>query len=281
MTLMPEPQHKPKRWLTPSPNSTPGSLFKAEWRHLADLEPLRFCLLLLPSMLLLAFSPLLPITAYALWFWAAHSWAWHDRWASIWTWTKQGGTIVALVFVIAVLSSARIWMFSQVTALVQTFWRAHFGGDLSLWSSDLDGFVARTLLLLPLAPALALLYEWLDPQTSVHPRRILTPTDLAEPKPSTNASHTASSTAQLEPPPMSERKMHVPKARSTTATQRQGPRKRKSAQQTTIEGFLTTESTTASQPSRSSGLSQRKPEKNTSVLPSPPTEPIDWDDLAE
>src|SRR5215469_8772273 len=181
----PPDQHPPQS----APLTLKARLIR-EYRHWDEMPALRFCLLLLPSMLLLVISPLLPLAAYALWLWAAHSWDWRDRWTSIWAWAKQGGVFVALVLVFASLSSAQVWVLPQLTAMLQAFWHAHLRGDLSLSPLDLDGLLARALLLLPLAPALALLYEWIDPRTQVRLQRILTPADLVAP----------ASAPQSEPP---------------------------------------------------------------------------------
>jgi hypothetical protein len=218
----------------PSPPEVRSTWLAREWRHWVDMPPLTLCLLVLPSIILLVLDPLLPIAAYALWLWASHSWSWRDRWTSIWAWAKQGGAFVALMLLYAALSSINVWIFPQLTANAQAFWHAHLGGDLSLSPSDLDGLVVRTLLLLPLAPALALCYEWLDPRTRVQLQRILTPADLVEPKTDeTKASSTVSSKTQATPPSPSASAKAPPKAATP-----QRKRARKPPQQITIESFL-------------------------------------------
>jgi hypothetical protein len=166
----------------PAPLTLKGRLIR-EYRHWEEMPGPRLCVLLLPSILLLVIAPPLPLAAFALWLWAAHAWDWRDRWTSMRAWAKQGGAVVALVLIFAGLSSAQVWVLPQLTATLQVFWHAHLGGDLSLSPTDLDGLVARAFLLLPLAPALALLYEWIDPRTQVRLQRILTPADLVEPTP--------------------------------------------------------------------------------------------------
>lgn len=279
MSLMPEPQPKSKLGPASSLPPTLGFLLKAEWQHLADMEPVRLCLLLLPSMLLLPISPLLPIAAYALWLWAAHSWAWRDRWTSIWAWAKQGGAFVALVLVIVLLSSARVWILPELTAALQAYWRAHLGGNLSLWPSDPDGLFTRTFLLLPLAPVLALLYEWLDPRTCIQPQRILTPTDLVEPKPSPKASPTASSMAQEELPLLSQVRTHAAKARPvpTPTAQRKQTKKGEPTGQTT-ESMTPRRLSSTCEPSQKKKPMSPKPATETHPSASPP---IDWNDVAE
>ena len=260
MSLM--PQHAPK--LRPSSLPPREALLKEEWHHLVALGPLRFGLLVLLSILLFVVSPLLPIAASLLWRWAAHSWTWRNRWASVTFWAKQGGLLVALILVYAALSATRVWILPGLTAMLQAWWHAHLLGDLSLSPSDPDALLARTLLWLPLAPALAVLYEYVDPRTRVQPQRVLTPADLAEP------------TQQAAAPPPSPKR---PPARAKERTARSAPaperkRKRNSEppRQMTIERFLSP--TPAAPPV---GKMREQPAETQ-----PPSVPdIDWDDVAE
>jgi len=257
MSLMPRYQPQP-RFLSP---------LKEEWRHWVDMPPQRLCLLLLSSILRLFRSPLLPIAAYALQLWASHSWAWRDRWASVTSWAKQGSMLVTIVFLVAVLNAAQVWIVPYLTAALQAFWRAHLPGDLSLSPTDPDALLARMLLFLPLVPALAVWYEWLGPRTPVQPQRVLTPADLVEP------------TKQAVPPPSSPTPPARPKAPpkvkaapSAPATKQKRQRTSGPPRQMTIESFL------SSAPVAPPVEKQTEPPAATQ----PPTAPdIDWDDVAE
>lgn len=249
------------------------SLLKEEWHHWVDMPPLTFAFLVLPSALLCVVSPLLPIAAYTLQLWASSSFTWRDRWASIWVWAKRGSVFVALVFVISWLSAAHVWILPDLTAALQVFWHAYLPGDLSLSPLDLDAFPARTLLLLPLAPACALLYEWADPRTRVQSQRMLTPADLVEPTP-TAAPPTASPTpaAHAKPAP-------APHVQATTRK-----RTKKPPQQMTIEGFLApTQAQATSSPTSSEVEQKTRTPGPPPAQTHPPTVPaeIDWDDVAE
>jgi hypothetical protein len=251
------------------------SLLQEEWQHWVDMPPLTFALLVLPSMLLLAISPLLPIAAYALQLWASSSFAWRDRWASTWVWAKQGGVVVALLFALSWLSAAHVWLFPALAAALQVFWHAHLPGDLSLSPLDLGSFAARTLLLLPLAPAWALLYEWIDPHTQVQPQRILTPADLVEPTPK-------AAPQSVSPPPAAPTKPAQTAHVQVTAHKRK--RTQKPPQQMTIESFLAPPSAQAAPPPPSAeGEQQTRPPEPPPAQAHPPTVPaeIDWDDVAE
>jgi hypothetical protein len=259
----------------PAPLTLKARLMR-EYRHWEEMPGSRLCLLLLPSILLLVIAPLLPLAACALWWWAAHSWDWRDRWTSVRSWAKQGGAVVALVFIFAGLSSAQVWVLPQITATLQVFWHAHLGGDLSFSPTDLDGLRARALLFLPLAPALALLYEWIDPRTQVLLQRILTPADVAEPTPAPQA-EPAQETA---PPPARKKAAATPKAKAATPPRK---RTRKRAQQTTIESFLAPDpaQATPSSPSQQATSQPTALSPSSQAQPSPPAaKPINWDDVA-
>ena len=182
----------------------------------------------------------------------------------------------------AALSSINVWIFPQLTANAQAFWHAHLGGDLTLSPSDLDGLVARTLLLLPLAPALALCYEWLDPRTRVQLQRILTPADLVEPKTDeTKASSTISSTTQEATPPSPSASRKVPPTPKAATPQRKHTGK--PPQQITIESFLASDIAQAKSPSPPRQMAKKQP-----ASPEPPAEThppaakaIPWDDVEE
>src|SRR5450759_2691201 len=139
----------------PPPLTLKQRLSREAW-HWADLPPHRFAGLLLPIGVLVFIAPPLPVVAYALWLWASSSWAWRDRWASIWAASRRGGVFVGLVLLFAALSSAQVWIFPDLAAMLQAFWRAHLPGELSLMPLFEPSLLARTLLLLPLAPLLAL-----------------------------------------------------------------------------------------------------------------------------
>ncbi len=237
-----------------------------EWRHWKHLPLLTFALLLLLSTLLVVIAPLLPCAAYALWLWAAYSWEWRDRWTSIRVWAKKGSWLVTLLMAVAVLGVAHVWLVPEIIADVQAVWQAHLPGTLSLSPLALDALVARTLLLLPLAPALALCYERLDPRTCVRPRRILTPADLVAPTPrktpdpASPPAQKARATASPAPPAPTS-KTRSAKPRST----------RPPLQQTTIESVLAADTAQTAQPP---------------PTPAPETHPpagkrINWDEVAE
>ncbi len=253
----------------PSHPQSPPQWLRDEWRHWAAMPPLRLCGLLLPSIVLLDVSPLLPIAAYALWLWAAHSWAWRDRWASITVFAKQGRWWIAALAACVALGEAHVWIVPQLLAAAQAFWHAHLPGDLSLSPSDSDALIARTLLLLPLAPALALVYEYLDPRTPMHPQRILTSADLAEP---TKPAPAPPPSAQTTPPTQRKR---AP-AHQAAASTKERKSTKKPVQQMTIEGFLTPT------PAQTAPSSKAEEQSEPPALTHPSQVPdINWDDVAE
>ncbi len=258
----------------PPQKTTLGIWLKAERQHVEGLPMPRFLLLFLPTILLIVISPLLPITAYALQRWASGSWAWRDRWASVTSWAKQGGVLVALVLIYAALSTAQVWIFPYLTAILQAFWSAHLPGDLSLSPLDIHSLFARTLLLLPLAPLLALLYECLDPRTRVQPQRVLTPADLAEPTP-TAAPPSATPTKQEAPP--ARKKLSPPS--KAPMTQRKRKSAREPPHQMTIESFLSLTPTQAVAPSSTPEVEKNREPPAETHLPTPTD--INWDDVAE
>jgi hypothetical protein len=251
----PPNQHQPSR---PPPAPERRTWLAHEWQHWMTMPPLTFALLFVPGALLLYIAPLLPIATYALWLWSSGSWAWRDRWTSVCMWARQGGWLVAFLLLVAVLGVAHVWLVPAFIATAQAFWQAHLPGDLSLSPLDLHALIARTLLLLPLAPALALCAEWLDPRTGVQPRRILTPADLVKPTPRETAAPTH---APASPPPQAP-KPRPPKQRS----------KRPPLQQTTIESVLVSDTAQTAQPVPPTPATKTHP---------PAATRINWDDVAE
>jgi len=283
MTAPPN-QHQPPPLPQPAPPLTLKARIMREARHWADLSWLRFALLALSIGVFVFMTPLLPITAYALWVWAGSSSAWRDRWASIWALARRGGVFVALVFFVAALSSAQVWIFPQLTATLQHAWSAHLPGELSLSPfAGRSSIVARTLLLLPLAPALALYFEHVDPRTRVQQPRILTPRDLApkKPKATQNVSSTAQEAASPKPPARAKPK---PKARQTASRQeavQQSESPPQPPEQITIEGFLASDQAQA-RPAPPSHPPTKKQQAAQAEMPAPaPSTPIDWSDVAE
>ncbi len=274
----PPNQHQPLPLPQPAPPLTLKARLIREYRHWADMPPQRFGLLVLPICVLVFLSPLLPFVAYALWLWASSSWAWRDRWASIWALARRGGAFVALVLLVAALSSAQVWIFPDLTATLQAFWRAHLPGELSLTPLLEPSLVARTLLLLPLAPVLALYFERVDPRTRVQHRRILTPRDL-EPKPKAKPA-TPSEAAPQEP---AARVKPKPTAKAAP----RGPAKQQSEspppEQITIESYLASDKGQApARPAPPSRPPAKKQKAEKAATPPPaPTKQIDWNDVAE
>jgi len=190
----------------PSPPNPPSvsrsrSWLPNEWDHLAQMPPLTAWLLLLPTLLAGLVNPLLPLVAYAMQRWAGASWTWRDRWASVWTWAKQGAWAVAILLLIAWLAQVHVLFFPALVAGLQNAWHsAHLPDDLSLSLTPMNRYalVTRILFSLPLAPALSLYYERIDPRTPMHPQRVLTPADLATPPPSLPVQPPASTTATAQ-----------------------------------------------------------------------------------
>ena len=125
---------------TPGPPSSPPekSWLTPEWNHLDQMSLPTMGLLFVPTVLLGILNPLLPLVAYAMQRWAGSSWTWHDRWASVWTWAKQGAWIIAILVLLAWLAAVHFLFFPALVAGLQTAWlTAHLPGILSL--SPLDG----------------------------------------------------------------------------------------------------------------------------------------------
>ncbi len=187
----------------PNPPSTPPerSWLTHEWDHLVEMPSLTAWLLMLPTLLAGIINPLLPLVAYGIQRWAGASWTWRDRWASVWTWAKQGTWAVAILLLIAWLAQVHVLFFPALVAGLQNAWHtAHLPDDLSLSLTPMNRYalVTRILLFLPLAPALSLYYERIDSRTPMHLQRVLTTADLATPPPSLPVQPPASTTATTQ-----------------------------------------------------------------------------------
>jgi hypothetical protein len=236
---------------------------------------------------------LLPFVAYALQLWAS-TWKWRDRWASLRALAPPGIVLVCCLVVLALLDHAHFWIVPTFVSSGQSFWQAYLPGDLSLSPLDLHALVARLVLLLPLAPGLALLYEYVAPRTRTQPRRILLQADLvvtpiappaATPSPGQPTTPTSEPsvaptppTAQPAPPPTQKqpplhRKKQQPGAQSVAGT----------VEQITIDSFLTPDvkASPASQKPTETKTAKQPSQHSTPPPPKPPDEPIDWDNVLE
>jgi hypothetical protein len=282
MSLSPPPnQSQPPPVQQPASPLTLKQRVAREAFHWADLSWLRFALLIAPILPLIYLDPLLPPVAYALWLWASSSWAWRDRWASIRALAQRGGMFVGLVLLYATLSNAQVWILPQLTATLQNAWNAHVPGDLSL--SPFAGrfsLVARLLLLLPLAPALALYFERVDPRTRVQQQRILTARDLEPKKP--RAKQNTSSSPQKAPP--QEQGAYVKPKPTTKAAPRERAKQQSESpppqpEQITIDSYLAPHKDQA-QASHAPRRQTAKKQKAETPAPAP-SKQIDWNDVAE
>lgn len=277
MSLMQQPH-------TPSPHTQ--SWLKAEWDHWVDLPLFSFCLFFLLSIILFPINPLLPLASYAIQLWAGSSWTWRDRWASVWVWAKQGAAFVGLVAAIMWLASAHVWFIAELVAALQTFWRMHLPGEFSLSPLEADALLARSLLLLPLAPALALLYEWMAPRTRMHLQRVLTaadfvppprPTPVPPPAPANAAAPAPQTSTHVRRPASRLPKKEKPaKPTSTRQHADNAPR----AKQMTIESMLPTEhiQTPSAKPAQTTAPRTTPNPQGTNENE---TAHINWDDVAE
>jgi pyruvate/2-oxoglutarate dehydrogenase complex dihydrolipoamide acyltransferase (E2) component len=278
----PPNQQQPPPLPQPAPLTLKQRLAREAW-HWADLPPLRFAGLLLPICVLLFIAPPLPVVAYALWLWASSSWDWRDRWASIWALARRGGVFVSLVLLFAALSSAQVWIFPDLAAALQAFWRAHLVGELSLMPLFEPSLLARTLLLLPLAPLLALYYERIDPRTRVQQQRILTARDMQpkQPKPKQDTPPTQKAAPQ-EPKARAK-----PKAKQDAAPREKAEQHSESPQpppeQITIDSFLASDTDRAkARPASPTRPPAKKQQAEQAETPAPaPSTQIDWSDVAE
>jgi hypothetical protein len=274
MSMSTPPTQPPPLPQTAPPLTLKARLMREAW-HWSELPWRRFVGLLLPIGLLVFLAPLLPVVAYALWLWASSSWDWRDRWASIGAMARRGGVFVGVVLLVAALSSAQVWIFPDLVGALQALWSAHLPGELSLIPLFKSSLLARTLLLLPLAPALTLYYERIDPRTRVQEQRILTARDMQpkQPKAKQNAAPTAQETTPQEPARAAKPK---PKT-STKAAPREpakphsesppAPPEQITPEQITIEGFLASDPA----PARPAPPPAQDPFKKR----------IDWSDVAE
>ena len=291
----------------PRPKRTRRHWLAREWQHYAEMSSWTICLLFLPSIVLIVINPLLPFAAYLLQCWAGASFTWRDRWASNREWAKSGAWFVAIVIILAVLASRQVWIFPQLVAWVQMVWSQAHLGDLSLSPADPKALLARCLLLLPLAPALSLYYEWIDPRTRGRGRRVLTHADLVEPPPPPappSPAQTASTAPSPEQPSASRGTANAQSAKTappaTARRSRAAQMKRRSAsnphtqqaqqpQQMTIDSILPSAGQAPmTPPSPSTTGNAARQGDNTPHTPSPPlttqktgSEPINWDDVAE
>jgi len=274
---------------TPSPPSSPAekSWLTTEWDHLDQMSLPTMGLLFVPSLLLCLVNPLLPVAAYVLQHWARASWTWRDRWASIQTWAKQGTVSVAILVLLAWLASAHMVFVSALVAGLQVAWlTAHLPGTLSLSLLDGHALVARSLLSLPLAPALSLYYERIDPRTQMQPQRVLTPADLAaltQPPPvSPPASPHTATQEQATTPPKAKR-------RKTSSTKKQPQATATPTEQMTIDSVLVPDQAQEPPPSvPQRGTKTPTDAQHTSTgtitthnTDQKPPDDIDWDDVAE
>ncbi len=192
---------------------------------------------------------------------------------------------------------AQLWFFPEVISTMQTLWQAHLPGNLSL--SPLDGhtLIARVLLLLPVAPLLALLDEWIDPRTRVHLQRVLTPADLrepsqsADPPPPSNASTSNPTPPSVAPPADTQEAPVRPpqKTKRFTTRQTRTPQPSQVSSDTghvIIESVLAPDQTQAKKSAASRSKEMQKIVKNQKMeKPQPKTPPVvkpmNWDDVLE
>lgn len=289
MAMMQHPQ-------APARPPQPRSWLKDEWDHWESMPPLRFCLLALPNLVLFAIDPLLPIAASLLQFWAASAWTWRDRWASVWDMARKGVWIVTLIVALASLAAAHFWFFPALVAILQGLWSGYLPGMLDLSPLNGHDLIARSLLLLPLAPALALYNEWIDPRTTLQPQPMPRPEDLVPPPVQTVAppqevqdqatpqdldqtvdAATQPSTTAAPPPPKKRRPRK--KTTGTPSGTPQAP-----AAQLTIDNVLAHDPHQAPQPTAMDATQQKDKGHATSV-PQQTTggtlkpEDINWDDV--
>lgn len=255
----------------PQPKPTVRTTLATEWDRFEEMSTTRLLLLVLPSILLLVVDPLVPILAYLLQVWAGSPGYWRERWAGLMVQAKQSGIVLAALALYLLLDHTQVWLVPTITFHLQLFWQTHLPGTLSLSLLDGRDLLARSFLLLPLAPIVAIYYERIDPRTSGGLKRVLMPNDL-KPKPQ----------PQTPPPPSTPappRKATTPKNATPKATT---PKDATTAHQITIESFLATDpvkektrgTSSPTQPTTNgpapNGLGQKTVKKN-----------IDWDDLQE
>jgi hypothetical protein len=163
------------------PKTTLRAAIRQEWAHWSVMTRSTLCLFALLTLVLLLIDPLVPPLAYALQRWAGSSWRWRNRWTSIRTWAALGGWFVTMIVTVSVLADAHVWFFPTLFALAQRGWQSTLPGVLSLSLFVRGSLFARLLIFFPLTPAVALLYERLDPRTRVLPQPVLTPDNITPP----------------------------------------------------------------------------------------------------
>ncbi len=287
--------------LPPQPKVTVRSVLTTvldrERAHWSALSLSTLCGLLLPSICLLAFSPLLPPVAYLLQRWAGSSWTWRDRWASVRTWAEYGSWFVGGLCILALLADAHVWFIPGLMAWAQSAWHSiDLPGELALFPLRGTTVLARTILFLPLAPALALLYERIDPRTRADLQRVLSPSDLVPPPPPepVPAQETPQQTTPPASPAPSDAQPSAPaqkKRPRATAGGRGNATAALEATQLTIESVLVADRGQAT-PLHPKKPRRKKQEKQapSSLTPVSQEQPllaqqrpakINWDDVAE
>ena len=266
------------------PKPTLRTRVASEWEHFEQMPYSRLLLLLVPSVLLLIIDPLVPIAAYLLQTWAGSSHTWRERWASLVAAAKKCGIILAALAIYLLLDHAQIWLIPTLTFSLQLLWHAYLPGILSLSPVGGQSLLARSLLLLPLAPILAIYDERIDPRTGEQLNRVLMSNDLKPPK------RKAPPVAAPSPAPTTPPNPQTPTPTPTTS-QKTPPKKTTTpnaaaSQKITIESFL------ASQPveEKTSGPSAPAQAETTNTSPPSSTPPapqpevkkkINWDTLLE
>ena len=104
MSIMQPPQSPSK------PKPTLRTRFTWEWSRFEKMPYTRLLLLLLPSILLFIFDPLIPIMGYLLQLWAGSSHTWRERWASLVAAAKKCGILLAALAIYLLLDHAQIWI---------------------------------------------------------------------------------------------------------------------------------------------------------------------------
>ncbi len=262
---------------------TPRTLWTREKEHWEALPLAPFTWMSAIFLVSLCVNPLLPFVAYALQRWAA-AWNWRDRWASVRTMATPGMIFVCCLLIVVLLDHTHFWVIPQVVNSVQSAWQGSLPGDLSLSPLDVRSLVARLLLFLPLAPGLALLYEYVAPRTQLHQHRILRQSDLLTPPiaPPTAAPPPDPAPAPVAPAPP-EQPAPPPKKQSVPAAKQPLHRKKHqpdagTVEQMTIDSFLAPAAPGAQKPAETK--TAKKPSQHLTP-PKPPDKPIDWDNVLE
>lgn len=274
MSIMQPPQSPSK------PKPTLRTRVEAERDHFEEMPYRRLFLLLLPNILLLYIDPLVPIIAYLLQIWAGSSHTWRERWASLVAGAKRCAIILAALALYLLLNHAQVWIIPTLTDDVQRFWQTYLPGILSLSLVNGQSLLARSLLLLPLAPILAVYDERIDPRTGKPLNRVLMPNDL-KPKPPKRK------TAPVAPPPAS-----APTAASnpsTPASHTTPPKKTTdpnaaASQKITIESYLASQPAEEKKPGPPAQPATTNTDRPPSTPPAqqpPEKKKINWDTVLE